>query len=142
MAHAGESIREWLTHPSTIVAVALLVLGLLVVGLEVQSPNWVYYAGEQVTGTVEGGIVYYTVGGEDYTKDDTRATQSPDGTKVTVYYWADHPETAQLDGPVRWIEGVVMLIWFVAAGLLLVVSAARRSRRARHRPPQTQHGYW
>lgn len=142
MKCTGKAFRRWLTLPSTIVAASLLVIGLLFVGVEAQSSNWVYYTGQHVTGTTEGGIVYYKVGGHAYTQNDTHVPQPADGTKVTVFYYADDPSAARVDQPVRWIEGVAMLIWFVAAGLVLLISAARRFRRARKRLPVPEDEPW
>ncbi|HEY6933855.1 MAG TPA: hypothetical protein VI452_10680 [Marmoricola sp.] len=142
MGRTGEAFAEWLTEPSTVVSAVLLVMGLLFVGMESQSQNWVYYTGEHTTGTVRGGIVYYQVGGETYTQDDPHASPSSSGEKVTVYYRAGDPATAELDQPVRWIEGAAMAVWFAAAAILLLVSAARRRRAERHRPPQPEGRHW
>lgn len=126
-------LGEWLALPSTVVAVAILLLGVAFIGLEVQSPNRTYWTGERVSGTVDGGIVYYRIGGEEYTVDDT-GEPKPDGTPIDVYLDPDEPSEALLPRPVRWVEGGAILACFVAAGLLPVVAALRRRRRNRLRP--------
>jgi len=130
---ARTTFRDWLGYPSTIGAIVLVVLGLIFVSLEAQSQNWVYYSGEKVTGTVDGGIVYYKVGGEQYTQDDPTEPQPADGTRIDVYYPHGDPSDGRLDQPVRLIEGAGMLAWFVAAALLLLVATLRRARERRRR---------
>lgn len=136
MAQAGLAVREWLGHRTTIAAIALVVAGLLFVGLEVQSPNSMYFTGERVTGTVQGGIVFYDVNGSQYTQDYPQLSAPPDGTKVGVYLYPDNPSTALVDRPTRWIEAAAILVWFVAAAVLLVAAAlhrrAVRRRNERH----------
>ncbi len=136
MGHVGETVRDWLALPSTIVAIVLLVVGLIVVGMESQTQNWVYYTGDRVTGTVEGGIVYYTVAGQQYTQDDPAPVQPRNGTKISVYYHHGDPSDALLEHPVRTVELWGMLSWFVAAGLLVVAAALRRAWFARRRSSQ------
>lgn len=142
MARAGEKFRWWVTEPSTVVAAILLVIGLVFVGLESQSQNWVYYTGQHVTGTVQGGIVFYKVAGETYTQDDTSVPTPPDGTQVKVYFHRGDPSEGLLDRPVRWIEELAMAFWFVAAALLLVLGAARRSWKVRRRPYPDEDAHW
>ena len=134
MKRDGHAFRDWLALRSTMGAMALLVLGVLFVTIEAQSPNWVYFTGEHVTGTVEEGIIYYTVDGSSYTQDDTRNPAGADGSKVSVYFYKDAPADARIDQPTRWIEGVSMVLWFATAVLLVSVSAVRRSRRGQHPP--------
>lgn len=143
MARVGSAFRDWLGHPSTVIATALVVLGLIFVSLEAQSQNWVYYTGDRVTGTVDGGIVYYKVAGRQYTQDDPQLPQPADGTRVGVYYHPGDPSTALLDRPVRWVELAGMLSWFVGAALLLLVAALRRAGdRRRHREALAESGHW
>lgn len=143
MGRTRTMVKDWLGYPSTIVAIVLLVLGLIFVSLEAQSPNWVYFTGETVTGTVDGGIVYYKVAGEQYTQDDPQLPQPPDGTRINVYFHHGDPSDALLDRPVRWVEGAGMLAWFVAAALLLVVAALRRVRyRHKRRRTRAEDAHW
>lgn len=137
MGRIGTGIRERLGHRSTIAAVVLVIAGLLFVGLEVQSPNRMYFTGERVTGTVEGGIVYYEANGSQYTQDYPSVSAPPDGTRIGVYFSRESPSTALVDRPTRWIEAVAILVWFVAAAVLLAVAALRRrSLRRRNAPRQ------
>jgi hypothetical protein len=130
----GTTVREWLARPSTVVAIALVVLGLGFVGLVAQSPNRLYWVGERVTGTIDGGIAYYRVDGEEYSLDDTGSPR-PDGTRVTVYVDHDEPSEALLRRPVMWVEGGAILSCFAAALLVLLLAPVRRNLRSRHRSP-------
>lgn len=142
MARTDGAFREWVTHPSTILAALLVVFGLLFVGVETQSPDWVYFTDHHVTGTVTGGIVFYKVAGKEYSLDDTRQPPGAEGSTVQVYYQKSDPGTALLDRPMRWIDTVAMLIWFPVAAILLVVAAARRTRRARRRRSEPHQPSW
>lgn len=126
MRRFGSAFRNWLGHRSTIAAIVLVVAGLLFLTLEAQSPGWVYFRGERVTGTVQGGIVYYDVKGAHYTQDYPEVSTPPDGSKVSVYFYPDSPSSALVDRPTRWVEATGILVWFVAAAVLLVVAANRR----------------
>lgn len=126
------AVRNWFGHPSTIGAIVLVVVGLLFLGMLAQSPTRIYWTGDQVPGTVEGGLVYYRVAGEQYTVDDTGRTPA-DGTRVTVFVDSGDPTQALLNRPVRWIDAGSVVVWFVAAGVLLGVAALRRSRTADRR---------
>lgn len=133
MAHGGGAVREWLGHRSTIGAIVLVVAGLLFIGLEAQSPTSMYFTGERVTGTVQGGIVFYEVNGSQYTQDYPEVSAPPDGTRVGVYFYPDNPSTALVDRPTRWIEALAIQVWFVAAAVLLVAAAFhRRTLRRRN----------
>lgn len=124
--------REWVRHPSTIVAIAVVVVGLMFVALEAQTSHWVYFTGERVAGTVEGGIVYYEVDGKQYTQDDPQVPLPPDGAKVGVYFYPDDPAAGVVDTPARWVEAAAMLVCFAGAVILVIVAALRRrARRAR-----------
>jgi hypothetical protein len=120
-----------LTLPSTVIAIVLLVVGLVVATLDLQSQNRVYWTGASVTGTVQGGIIFYRVQGQQYTLDDP-VTQ-PNGAKVAVFYDHQDPSVALSNRPVRWIEGGAVLFWFVAAVALLIGAALHRTRDARRR---------
>lgn len=136
MGRFGTAFREWLGQRTTIAAIALVVVGLLFVALEAQSPTAMYFTGSRVTGTIEGGIVYYNVNGSHYTQDYPAVSTPPDGARISVYYSPDNPSTALVDRPTRWIEAIAILFWFAAAVVLLVVGAlrgrARRRRNAAH----------
>ena len=120
-----------LLKPYRIGAVILLVLGVLCLLVELQSPSLVYWTGERVPATNDAGIVYYEVHGEARTLNDPR--EAPVRPAATAVY-AD-PDDASRDrqaGPGRWFDEVFVLAPFVAAGALLVVGLVRRRRfRAR-----------
>ena len=118
-------LRDWFGHSSTKVAVALAIVGTLFVLLELQNPSKVYWTGQAVEGTDRGGIIYYEVHGQQYTIDDQRRHFVPE-QHVTVYVDPADPSHALLPSPSRWIDAVVVLVWFVAGLLVLVVSALRR----------------
>jgi hypothetical protein len=130
------ALKEWLTRPSTGVAIALMAVGLLFAVVEVQSPSRLYWTGDAVGGTNTGGIVFYTVQGERYTVDDPGPVPAHD-TAVTVYVNPDDPSEALLSGPTRWVDAAAVGGWFVAALVLLFVAALRRTsgigRGARNR---------
>ncbi|MGH3423527.1 MAG: hypothetical protein ACRDO8_02290 [Nocardioidaceae bacterium] len=126
-------LRDWLAHPSTKVAIALVVAGILFVLVVAQSQSRLYWTGQAVAGTNSGGIVYYKWHGEEFTVDDP-ATTPAHATPVTVYVDPDDPGHALLARPVRWVDAGAVLIWFVAAAVLLIVSALRRRQQERRRP--------
>lgn len=135
----GARLREWLRHPSTIVAIALVVIGLMFVALEAQTSHWVYFTGERVAGTVDGGIVYYEFDGKQYTQDDPQLPAPPNGTEVGVYLYPDSPSAGVVDTPARWVEAGAMLACFAGAVVLVVVAALRRRVRRRHWQGRGQH---
>ena len=126
------AVRNWFGHPSTIAAIVLVVVGLLFLGMEAQSPTRIYWTGEQVQGTEDGGLVYYRVAGEQYTVDDTSGSRA-DGAHVTVFVDRGDPTQALLDRPVRWVDAGAVVVWFVGAGVLVLVAGLRRSRNAERR---------
>jgi hypothetical protein len=128
-------LRRWGGRPSTIAAVALVVVGLLFIGIEAQSPSRVFFTGQRVTGTVEGGIVFYEVQGSQYTQDYPEVSTPSDGTKVGVYFYPDSPSSALVDRPTRWVEASAVLFWFAAAAVLLIVAGLRRRAIRRRNAP-------
>jgi hypothetical protein len=131
---AAARLREWLpttlARPSTLVALALVVVGFLFMLAELLSPSRLYWTGDAVTGTNSGGIVYYQVDGEDYTLNAPGAAPAQE-TPVTVYVDPDEPGQALISRPTRWVDAGAVLVWFVAAGACVVVSALRRTAAAR-----------
>lgn len=124
------AVRDWLRRPSTFAAAGLVLIGCLFIAVEAQSPTHVYWTGQSVQGSNQGGIVFYRVHGEQYSLDDTDAVP-PRPTPITVYYDPSDPSQALYDKPTRWIEAGAILVWFVAAAAFLVFSALRRRRRRR-----------
>ncbi|MGH3425246.1 MAG: DUF3592 domain-containing protein [Nocardioidaceae bacterium] len=125
-------VAGWLAHPSSKVAIALVCAGVLVLLLLAQLPERLYWTGDAVQGVNNGGIVYYQVDGREWTVNDPGPVPAQD-TPVTVYVDPDEPSHALLQGPGRWIDGVFVLVWFVAAALLVALAASRRAVGRRRR---------
>ncbi|GAA3564356.1 hypothetical protein GCM10022197_19980 [Microlunatus spumicola] len=124
---AARRDRDELLKPYRVAAVVLLVLGVLCVLVELQSPSLVYWTGERVPATNDAGIVYYEVHGEPRTLNDPR--EAPVRPAPTAVY-AD-PDDASRDrqaGPGRWFDAAFVLAPFVAAGALPVLGLVRRRR--------------
>ncbi len=116
------------------VAMALLVMGVLSLLVEVQSPSWVLLSGNRVEGYSQGGLAYYTVGGTDYTLDNP-AQRAGDTTRIptTVFVDRNDPTRARLDGPARWFDLVFVLGWPLAAVLVLLGEIVLVATGAGHR---------
>ena len=114
------------------VAVTMIVVGLIFMALDSQSPTRLYWTGQQVTGTVHDGIVFYRVHGQKYTVDDATGGH-PDGSRMTVYVDRNAPSHALLYRPVKWVDAGAVLVWFVGAGVSLMLGALRRTRGRRER---------
>ena len=114
--------------PFAVAAVVLLVVGAFCVLIELQSSSRIYWTGQRVTGTNEGGLVYYAVDGRPYTMDAPGPVPS---RPVTVAVWVDQndPNQARIDQPARWFDAAFVLAPFVAAAFCVVVWAGRRGRR-------------
>ena len=131
MAHDSR-VPDWLGRPSTIAAAALVVLGLLFLGIEAQSPTRLYWTGRHVTGTVHDGIVFYRVDGQTYTVDDALGANA-DGSHPTVYVDRGDPGNSLLYRPAKWVDAGAVLVWFVAAAGCLLLGAVRRARSSGRR---------
>ncbi len=132
MAGGSRPVRDWLGYPSTIMAAALVVLGLLFLGIVAQSPTRLYWTGQHVNGTVHGGIVYYRVDGQRYTVDDAVGGH-PEGSRLTVYVDRGDPTHAMLYRPAKWVDAAAVLVWFAGAVVVLLAGAARRAWSAGRR---------
>jgi hypothetical protein len=110
-----------------VAATVLLVLGVLCLLVELQSPSKIYWTGEQVPATNDGGIIFYTVDGQERTLNDPREAPAQP-TAVTVYVDPDDSTRDRLAGPGRWFDAVFVLTPFVAAGVVLLVGLERRRR--------------
>ncbi len=117
---SGEFLKPYRTA-----AIVLLVIGVLCVLVELQSPSLVYWTGERVAATNDGGIVFYAVDGEQRTLNDPR--EAPAQPRATAVY-ADPDDSShdRLAGPARWLDAVFVLGPFVAAGALIMVGLLRR----------------
>ncbi len=122
--------RDWLgtalLRPSSGVALALVVVGVLFMLAELQSPSRLYWTGDAVTGTNSGGIIYYRVAGHSYTLDAPGEAPAHD-TAVTVYVDPDDPGQALADRVTKWVDAGLVLVWFGAAAGCLAVAALRRT---------------
>ena len=127
--------RDELLKPYRVAAVVLLVLGVLCVLVELQSPSLVYWTGERVSGTNDAGIIFYTVDGQDRTLNDPR--EAPAHPEPVVVY-AD-PEDGSRDrvaGVGKAFDATFVLTPFVAAGAVIIVGLVRR-RQLRRRVAAT-----
>lgn len=124
--------RDERLRPYRVAAVVLLVLAALCVLVELQSPSKIYWTGDRVPGTNDGGIVFYEVGGEQRTLNDPReAPASP--APVAVYTDADDSSRDRLGGPGRWVDLIFVLTPFVGAGTVIIVGVVRTRRFRRRR---------
>lgn len=112
-------------------AALFLVVGVLCLLVEVQSPSLVYWTGERVQGTNEGGIIYYTVDGDNRTLNDPREPP-PHPVPVTVYADPDDASRDRPAGLARAVDAVFVLGPFVVAGGVTALGVVRR-RRIRRR---------
>ena len=129
-AALSAAMREWLRATSTLVAAVLVLVGLVFVYLESQSPSRVYWVGDTTSGTIRDGLVYYRVDGQGYTINTDRYPARP--TPITVYYEPSDPSQALYSRPTRWVEAGAIAVWFVVAAVVLAAAPVRR-RRARRR---------
>ena len=88
--------------PYRVATAVFLVLGVLCLLVELQSPSLIFWTGERVQGTNDGGIIYYTVGGQNRTLNDPR---EPPDAPVPVTVYAD-PDDASRDRPSNLARGV------------------------------------
>jgi hypothetical protein len=126
VARLRERLGSALLRPSVGVALALVVVGLLFMLAELQSPSRLYWTGDAVTGTNSGGIIYYQVDGENYTLTALGDAPAHD-TAVTVYVDPDDPSQALASRVTKWVDAGVVLVWFVAAAGCLALAALRRT---------------
>jgi hypothetical protein len=111
-------------------AAVLLVLGVLCVLVELQSPSIIQWTGQRVLGTDEGGIAYYAVGGQERTLD-VRGKPPAHPVPVTVYADPDDASRDQVSGPAKWLDATLVLAPFLAAGIVLAAGVGRRGRLRR-----------
>jgi hypothetical protein len=130
VARLKDRLSAALLRPSSGVALALLVVGLLFLLAELQSPSRLYWTGDAVSGTNSGGIIYYQVAGEDYTLDAPGAPPAHD-TPVTVYVDPDDPGQALASRVTKWVDAGAVLVWFVAAAGCVILPAVRSTSRRR-----------
>ncbi len=124
------------TAPFPVLALVAFVFGLLVLFAELQSPTVLLWTGTRVPATIDGGIAFYRVHGEQYTLDVPGA-HGPLGQPrpASVYVDPHDPSTAMLDSSQRWVEAALVGSGFVVSAVLLAVGFGRRARRRRRRQP-------
>ena len=130
---SGLSSTEGFLRPYAIASVLLLVFGLLGVLIELQSPSLIYWTGERVQGTNDGGIIYYTVGGDQRTLTaDGEPPSQP--LPVTVYVDPDDSSRDRVVKPAKWLDAGFVLASPLAAAAVIATGLVRR-RRFRRDPP-------
>ena len=117
-----------------VVAAFLLVLGLLALLAELQSPSAVLWTGEHVTGHDKGGVVLYPLHGHELTVIVASEPATTPEHTVTVYVHPGDPTSAMVDDPVvRWLDASLVLAPFDIAAALVALALLRSSRQARRR---------
>lgn len=123
--------RDGLLRPYRVAAVGLVLLGVLCVLVQLQSPSMVCWTGDRLVGSDEGGIIFYTVDGDERTLNDPHeAPPQPEPVRVCA-----DPEDASRDrvaGLAQVFDAAFVLTPFAAAGVVLLLGAVRR-RRVRRR---------
>lgn len=124
----GEQVRPRSLGPYRNAAFVLLVLGVLCVLVELQSPSVILWTGERVQGTNDAGLVYYTVNGQERTLD---AEGDPPERPVPVAVYADPADASRdrVSGPAKWFDAAFVATPFAAAGVVLLVGVVRRRGR-------------
>lgn len=111
-------------------AAVLFVVGVMFALLDLQSPSIVYWTGDRVVGTSQQGLVDYDYRGRHYTIDNERqSSTATDTEQLAVFVDPDHPGDGKLDSPERWIDLAVLVLWFGAAVVVLIVGSVRTRRR-------------
>ncbi len=134
MVHAGgmrARVGGWFDGAgwSVGLAAALFVFALLVVVLELQSPDLVLWTGHRVVGTEQGGIVRYQWQGQGYSLD---APGYGSSKAVSVYVNPANPGDAMMDNAADRAAISFLVGAPVTAGVaVLVVGLTRRYRWAR-----------
>lgn len=113
------------------VALALVIVGLLALVSELQSPTSVLWTGRAVTAEDRGGVIQYSVNGVNYTLIDNAEPAGAPAHAVSVYYDPSKPNLALADNAAtRWFDGTFVAVPFLlAAGVLLAAGSRNRRRR-------------
>ena len=136
-------MSSWIGRGAAAIAIALLVMGVVAVLVEVQSPSGVYWTGDRVSGVSEGGIVYYRYGGAPYTiGDDHRSARDTRAVPVSVFVDPAEPTQARVDSAARWLDGAFVGVWFVAAAAVVPFGVVRQRRRRRRQAEFAAAGGW
>ncbi len=123
--------RDAFLRPYRVSAIVLLVLGVLCLLVELQSPSTIYWTGERVLATDDAGIIFYTVDGQQRTMNDPH--EAPLQPKAVVVY-ADRDDSSRdrVAGYGKVFDTVFVLTPFVAAGAVIMMGLVRRQRFRRH----------
>src|SRR4051812_21459831 len=115
------------------IAATLAVLGVLALLLVVQTPSFVQWSGTHVDGTRRGTQVAYTYGGREYSVEDSRG--DPDDARpkhVGVWLSRAHPRDSSsayvANSAARWTDFSLVMVWFVAAGVVVAGGLVHRRR--------------
>jgi len=149
-AHTGfvfGRVRNWFDGAGWFVglAVALFVFALLALLVGLQSPDRLLWTGQQVTGTEQGGVIYYRWQGQSYTLD---AQGYGSSQAVSIYLDPGDPSQGVVDNVADRVAAVLLVGVPVAAGVaLLAVGGTRnyrwgRRKRAREDPRERARGQW
>jgi hypothetical protein len=142
-------VRNWFDGAGWFVglAVVLFIFALLAVFAGLQSPVKLLWTGQQVTGTEQRGLVYYTWQGQSYTLDVSGYGSSK---AVTVYLDPGDPSHAVTDNVADRVFAGLLIGAPVAGGLALLAVggtrnyrwARRNAKRAREDPRERARGQW
>ena len=133
-AHTGfvfARVRNWFNGAGWFVglAVALFVFALLALLVGLQSPDSLLWTGQQVTGTEQGGVIYYRWQGQSYSLD---AQGYGSAQAVSVYLDPGDPSHAVVDNVADRVAAALLVGVPVAGGVaLLAVGGTRNYRWAR-----------
>lgn len=121
-------VRKWFDGAGWYVglAVALFTFALLAVFLTLQSSDIVLWTGQHVTGTEQGGIVYYRWHGDSYSLD---ATGNGSSNAVSVYLDPGNPSNAMIDNAFDRAVAVLLIGVPVAGGVVLLILGGTRNYR-------------
>jgi hypothetical protein len=121
-------VRSWFDGTGWFVglAVTLFVFALLMVLLELQSPDLVLWTGHQVVGTEQGGIVSYRWHGQSYSLD---APGYGSSKAVSVYLDPGNPSNAKIDNVADRVGSGLLIGGPVAGGVVLLVAGLTRKHR-------------
>jgi hypothetical protein len=123
------------------VALALVIVGLLALVSELQSPTSVLWTGRAVVAQDRGGVVQYPVNGINYTLVVASEPASTPAHALTVYFDPKNPSIALADSAAtRWFDASFVAGPFLGA-LLAVGAGLVRTRRRRRGSGGSQDGF-